>query len=725
MPSSLPKSTHDNWSVRLVVKPQGIYFLVTDRFGISYKTDYVILEEVSAASLDSLDITDLLLARFLSANRFQVHVIRQQGKVFIRIGRYGLQGGGRGDGIFWGIAQVAAGVALAVTTGGLGAVAGAALISSGAKGATYAVSTNEADYKDEEFLRQTAVGAASGVVTGGFGMGSLLAVVAGGGAGAAASKVADKVTKDGELPSAKDVVKEVAIGSLAAGVGAVASQVSGGIANKFIGEVADDAASLGRTVVDGAVKGSSYGAAEKAATNACEGKDIADGVVGAAVSRGALAGTIAGASKLYKGNSSTGTDNGGEDGATDPNDTVTTDDATGTDTTGTDTPGTDTPGTDTPGPDTTGPDTPSAVTQSTKLQIMQQGESGVDFATTQSSLANPLQNQAGQNSFGLSPEALRAAKLRLSVVNRGQPGRGRGRGGLDFQGQTKPGQTATDARVMTVKPIKTPAVQDTAPTVVQPEVPSDAKMSSVTANNPSMRARATTHLQRVVVSGGKQDRGSDQDDSLSSVSLLLGYKLQPYKSIGCYIVDTVRLDDWLAHLSEVVSCFKHSLGDASNLNSQENYQLLIPIHLNDGYWSLLEISYSSETVTINYVDSRGCDVPADIKAIFARENSFPDTVINMQFNADLGLDKALSNTWIVETVVAIASKSQIPQVKSELEIAADRHSSLLAKRAGQSVQVDVNALRNFSFLQSGFGNMPQGHPAAAKNRSVLRKEVRV
>jgi len=203
-------------------------------------------------------------------------------------------------GAVFGLAQVGFGIALTVGTGGLAAVAGGGLISSGLSGTSYSLTTDEEKMNFGDYAKQSAIGGVSGAVTGGFstfgtsaGLLTKAAVSFGGGAaGRIAGAATEAVAYDREIDlTFSSVLASGVSGAVGSTIGAGTSSVSDGLI-KEVSETALEGAILGGTC--GAVGGAASGAVTQVISNVVQGKEDKTEGIGQAFWTGAAMGAVTG-----------------------------------------------------------------------------------------------------------------------------------------------------------------------------------------------------------------------------------------------------------------------------------------------------------------------------------------------------------------------------------------------------------------------------------------------
>lgn len=204
-------------------------------------------------------------------------------------GWYNFSGG------LFGALQVAGGIFLTVSTGGIGTYFGAGLISSGLNGAIYSLTSDNEEIEADEFFKTSVVGGVQGIVTGGFcsiaGASASMATrfgfnALGGVAGRVASVVTDGTVHDKEIDINFSILASSAVSGAVGG--AISSKASQVIPDK-LAKITQD--KMGRTIIGGifgATTGIAKGTATQLLSNKIEGrKDLTQGL-GIAVITGSV-----------------------------------------------------------------------------------------------------------------------------------------------------------------------------------------------------------------------------------------------------------------------------------------------------------------------------------------------------------------------------------------------------------------------------------------------------
>ncbi len=301
MLNAIERVSHDRYLVRLEDTEQGVKVQLCDmHFDITYPFHGIAIDGAELTGDSPEALRELLFATIGTADKFQLHVHRdQQGRRVIRYGEYGLKGGGWGlsniVGTALGAAQIGVGVFITVSTVGLGASAGGALIGSGVETARYSLTTEDENYDASELAARAGVAAAAGALSGG--VSSFAGAAVGAGVGAAASSTMNTVRETGELPSAGQLAKDTVVGAAAGMVGGAAGKIAGNAATKLVGEAADDVVVA---VTKGVAEGAGGGAAGRVTANVCNGKKWNEGVVESATTGAFIGGSIAGAKAMQE-----------------------------------------------------------------------------------------------------------------------------------------------------------------------------------------------------------------------------------------------------------------------------------------------------------------------------------------------------------------------------------------------------------------------------------------
>ena len=317
---SSPFTNHQNWQIALHLSGDGgkPLFRLLSPFGESFETDVALIEDVdpyTAASFQKATtieetqkvVNPYLQKWFEAPQKYRMHVEMFQGKPCVRIGNYGLAGGGNKEGdkeegggkniafVLSG-GQIIGGVLLTSRGNRIGPM----MIVTGVSSSLDTYMTDDATFTLSDYGKNVGYSYLGGTIT--LGMGSVIkgshvttklaSTFFNKGFSGAATALVKKVVEKKELPSKGQLLKRF----LSAGVGGViGSSLNGGLANDVVEEVADDLGGVADKALSRGVSGAVSGVLGTAASNAIEGKEnILEGTGQAAV-KGLLSGAMIGA----------------------------------------------------------------------------------------------------------------------------------------------------------------------------------------------------------------------------------------------------------------------------------------------------------------------------------------------------------------------------------------------------------------------------------------------